>query len=251
MVALAFAAGIIAGNFVWRAPHVWLIAFVVAAAGVYVLYRRAPSLAFPLGVLALIPLGAFYLQVFDAAQLTPPDLQAFSTGEGTVEVTAHVMREGIVRDGPFGGKQESVDVETERLASGDHSLSARVGIRLTIFSKRTDEEARETGAESPLRLFTYGERLHFPAKLRMPRNYGNPGALDLVGYLASQDVRLSGSVRAADVQNLPGFVGSRIGLWRSNARRCVLKHIQQLWPGEPGALMQAMLIGGRDSLDAS
>ena len=29
------------------------------------------------------------------------------------------MREGIVRDSPFGGKQESVDVETEELATGD------------------------------------------------------------------------------------------------------------------------------------
>ncbi|MGA9567073.1 MAG: ComEC/Rec2 family competence protein, partial [Candidatus Korobacteraceae bacterium] len=230
----------------WRAPHVWLIALVIAAAGVYVLYRRAPSLAFPLAILALVPLGAFYLQVSDAAQTTPPELQAFATGEGTVEVTAHVMREGIVRDSPFGGKQQSVDVETEELTTEDHHLAAPIGLRLTIFGKRTDEEeARDSNVDSPLRAYTYGERLHFPAKLRLPRNYGNPGALDLVGYLASQDVRLTGSARAAEVQILPGFVGNRIGLWRSNARRSVLNHIQRLWPGEPGALMQAMLIGGR------
>ena len=246
LAAVAFAAGIVAGSFAWRAPHVWLIAFVIAAVGVYVLYRRAPSLAFPLAILALVPLGAFYLQVFDAAQVTPPDLQAFATGEGTVEVTAHVAREGIVRDSPFGGKQESVDVETEELTTEYHRLSAPVGLRLTIFSKRSDEEdARDSGVDSPLRVYTYGERLHFPAKLRMPRNYGNPGALDLVGYLASQDVRLTGSVRAGDIEILTGFVGSRIGLWRSNARRSALNHIQRLWPGEPGALMQAMLIGGR------
>ena len=66
-----------------------------------------------------------------------------------------------------------------------------------------------------------------------------------MGYLASQGVRLTGSARARDVEILPGFAGSRIGLWRSNARRSVLNHIQRLWPGEPGALMQAMLIGGR------
>src|SRR5271167_2295523 len=51
--------------------------------------------------------------------------------------------------------------------------------------------------------------------------------------------------RKTSVSVLPGFVGSRIGLWRSTARRSVLAHIQQLWPGERGALMQAMLIGGR------
>lgn len=246
IAALAFAAGIIAGNFLWRAPHVWLIAFVLGVAGVCVLYRRAPSLAFPLAILALVPLGAFYLQVSDAAQTTPPNLEAFATGEGTVDITAYVMREGIVRDSPFGGKQESVDVETEELATGDHHLSAPVGIRLTVFSKRSDEEeARDSGAESPLPVYTYGERLRIAGKLRTPRNYGNPGALDLVGYLASQGVRLTGSARATDVEILPGFSGSRIGWWRSKARRSVLNHIQRLWPGEPGALMQAMLIGGR------
>lgn len=246
IAAVAFSIAIIAGNFVWRAPQVWLIALVVAAAGVSALYRRAPSLAFPLALLSLVPLGGLYLQLSDAAQITPPSLEAFATGEGTVEVTAHVMREGIVRDSPFGGKQQSVDVEAEELATGDHHLSAPVGLRLTIFSKRTDEEeARDSGAESALPVYTYGQRLHFPAKLRAPRNYGNPGALDLVGYLASQGVRLTGSARASEVEILPGFSGSRIGLWRSNARRSVLNHIQQLWPGEPGALMQAMLIGGR------
>ena len=194
----------------------------------------------------LVPLGAFYLQVFDAAQITAPNLEAFSTGESTVEVIAHVTREGIVRDSPFGGKQESVDVETEELAAGDHLLSAPGGIRLTIYSKRADEDdAQAAGVDSPLPVYTYGKRLRLAAKLRAPRNYGNPGALDLVGYLASQGIRLTGSARATEVVVLPGFIGSKIGLWRAEARRSVLNRVQKLWPGEPGALMQAMLIGGR------
>lgn len=246
LAAVAFAVGIVSGNFAWRAPHVWVIAFALAALGAGVLRWRAPSLAFPLAMLMLVPLGAFYLQVFDAAQSTPPNLEAFATGEGTVDVVAHVTREGIVRVSPFGGKQESVDVEAEELSTGDRRTAAAVGIRLTVFSKRTDEEvAQESGAESPLHIYTYGERLHIAAKLRAPRNYGNPGALDLVGYLASQGIRLTGSARATEVEILMGFSGSRIGRWRAEARRSVLNHIQRLWPGEPGMLMQAMLIGGR------
>ncbi len=246
LAAVAFATGIVIANLVWRPPQVWLIAIGLACAGVLLLYRRAPSLAFLLAMLSLVPSGALYLQVADAAQVTPPNLEAFATGEGTVEVTAHVTREGIVRDSPFGGKQESVDVESEELAVGDRRSSAPVGIRLTIYSQRSEEEeARDSGAEPPLPVYAYGERLHFPAKLRAPRNYGNPGALDLVGYLASQGIRLTGSAHSREVEILPGFAGSRIGLWRSNARRSVLNRIQRLWPGEPGALMQAMLIGGR------
>jgi len=246
LAALAFSAGIVAGNLAWRAPHVWLVAFVFAALGVAVFYKRTPTPAFLLAFIAIIPIGAFYLQVCDASQTTAPNLAAFSTGEGSVEVIAHVTREGLVRDSPFGGKQESVDVETEHLVCGEHVLDAPAGIRLTIFSKRQDEEdARDSGLESPLPVYTYGERLQITAKLRAPRNYGNPGSLDLVGYLASQGIRLTGSARSSDVQVLSGFNGSRIGLWRSEARRSVLHHIQRLWPGEQGALMQAMLIGGR------
>ena len=214
--------------------------------GAWLLYRRAPSLAFSLALVALAPFGAFYLQVYDAAQSTPPNLEAFGTGQGTVDVVAHVMREGIIRDSPYGGKQESVDVEAERLVAGEHRLEAPVGVRLTIYSKKQEEEdASDAGEASPLPAYTYGDRLHIVAKLRAPRNYGDPGALDLVGYLASQGIRLSGSARTTEVEVLPGFAGSRIGLWRARARRSVLNRIQRLWAGEQGALMQAMLIGGR------
>ncbi len=178
-----------------------MLALVVAGIGVCVLYRRAPSLALPLALLALVPLGGFYLQVYDAAQTTPRNLEAFATGEGSVDVTAHVIREGIVRDGPFGGKQESVYVEAEEIVAANY-LTAPVGTGLMIFSKRADEEeAQSSGSESPLLVYTYGERLRLSAKLRAPRNYGNPGALDLVGYLASQGVRLTGSARASEVEN--------------------------------------------------
>ncbi len=247
LAALAFSVGIIAANYLWRSPQSWLIACVAALLAAAFFYRRSPQMAFGLALVALIPLGGFYLQARDAAAPTiAENLQPFANGDDPVDVTAYVIREGLVRDSPYGGKQESVDVTAEQLQSGDHVLNAAVGIRLTIYSKRTEEdEASEEGAGSPLPVYTYGQRLHCIAKLRLPRNYRNPGAMDMAGYLASQGIRLTGSSRASSVEVLPGFVGSRVGLWRSAARRSVLAHIMQLWPGERGALMQAMLIGGR------
>jgi competence protein ComEC len=247
LAALAFSAGIIAANSFWRSPLIWLFGFLLALAAAAFCCRRFPQAGFALALLAAVPLGGFYLQARDAANPgLALNLQPFANGEDEVQVTAHVMREGLVRDGLYGGKQESVDVMTERIQREDRTLNAALGIRLTIYSKQAEEEAaRETGAEPPLRVYTYGQRLRFTAKLRMPRNYRNPGALDLRGYLASQDIRLTGSAHTSSVKPLPGFVGSRIGLWRSTARRSVLMHIMQLWPGERGALMQAMLIGGR------
>jgi competence protein ComEC len=246
VVAIAFSAGIVAADYLWRSPFAWLVAFLAAIAGAAFFYRRSQT-AFGLALLAVVPLGGFYLQARDAAQPSIVQiLQPFATGQNEVEVTGYVIREGLVRDGRYGGRQESVDVTAERIQQGGRVLDAAIGIRLTIYSKRAEEEdARDSGAESPLRVFTYGQRLHFTAKLRMPRNYRNPGAMDMAGYLASQGIRLTGSARASGVEVLPGFVGSRVGLWRSAARRSVLARIMQLWPGERGALMQAMLIGGR------
>jgi len=54
LASLAFAAGIIGPNLAWHAPHVWLIAFLVAAACVCVLYGwRARSPAFPFAAMIL------------------------------------------------------------------------------------------------------------------------------------------------------------------------------------------------------
>ena len=116
--ALAFSAGITADNFAWRAPPVWLIAFLLSSIGVCSFDRRAPSLAFSIALVALILLGGLYLQLSDAAQATPPILEAFGRGEGTVAMTADVMREGMVRERPFGEKQESVEFDTEELSTG-------------------------------------------------------------------------------------------------------------------------------------
>jgi hypothetical protein len=157
LAALAFSAGTLAANYFWRSPHAWLIAFLLSAAGAAFFLRRSPQVAFSLGLVAIIPLGGFYLQARDAAQPTIiANLQPFAAGDNGIDVTAYVIREGLLRDSPYGGKQESVDVETEQLRIGEQSIDTAVGIRLTIYSKQTEEdEARDGGVESPLRIYTY------------------------------------------------------------------------------------------------
>ncbi len=247
LAGLAFAAGIVAADYWWRSPWVWLAGFLLAAISAATSLRRSPQLAFALTIVALFPLGGFYLQARDAAQPTVTDnLELFANGEDAVEVMGHVTREGLIRDSPYGGKQESVDMESEQIRARDCVLTDPIGIRLTLYSKKSEEDgSHQSGAEPPLRVYRYGQRLHIIAKLRLPRNYRDPGAMDLVGYLGLQGIRLTGSAHVSDVEVLPGFAGSRIGYWRSRSRRSALDHITQLWPGERGALMQAALIGGR------
>ena len=66
------------------------------------------------------------------------------------------------------------------------------------------------GETVPMRVYRYGERLRFPAKLRAPRNFRNPGAFDYRGYLAGNGIVVLASAKTATVEVLPGFVGTRI-----------------------------------------
>ena len=176
------------------------------------------------------------------------DLQPFGTGEDVVDVTAHVIREGLIRDSPYGGKQESVDVETEQMRLDDRVLSRarRHSPDDLQQAERRGGSARERHASRRLRVYRYGERLHLTPKLRLPHNYRNPGAMDMAGYLASQGIRMTGSAAGEWRRDAAGFrrhAASDAGAARLDAARWNTSI--RLWPGERGALMQAALIGGR------
>lgn len=93
-----------------------------------------------------------------------------------------------------------------------------------------------------MRLFTYGDRLRFPATLFAPRNFGNPEAFDYREYPAEHGITVLASTKAENIEILPGFVGNRAELWRSRVHRSIIEKVHQLWPNEAG-LMDAMVIG--------
>jgi len=112
-----------------------------------------------------------------------------------------------------------------------------------------DTEPEADGADGHLpNVFTYGQRLRLRVKLRPPRNFGNPGALDYVGYLHGQGIYALGSVRADRIEVLDGTAGSRWGLWRSRIRRNVVGKVHALWGHEQAGVLDAMLIGERSSI---
>ena len=72
-------------------------------------------------------------------------------------------------------------------------------------------------------VFHYGDRILFTAKLRLPRNFRNPGAFDYQGYLADRGIAALGSAKIESVERLPGFAGSRIACVAqppASRRRC-------------------------------
>ena len=251
--ALAYSVGIVAGEYAWRPAHWWVVgALAFAMAAAYFAQRRVClGRALVLGAVFLV--GALHVQVRGAATHFDTSIQELADGR-ELQIMAHVIRDGQSRPASFGEIRQAVDVETEQVtADGAPGLPVRSGIRLTIYGSHArealDEDSEESPGAIPLRLFHYGERIHFSAKLRPPRNFRNPGAFDYQGYLAANGIAALGSAKAENIESLPGFAGSRIELWRSRMHRSVIAKVHALWPARVAALIDAMVIGEEAFID--
>jgi len=164
----------------------------------------------------------------------------WSGGAEQVLITAHVIAEGDVQsDGP-GSFHQRIDVQTEKIESGDEARQSRSGVRLNVYSQIRSNSAQESPA---MRLFRYGERIRFPATVVAPRNYRNPGAFDYAGYLRGHGITATASAKYGSIESLPGFSGSRIELLRTRVHRSIIQKIHDLWPEPIARLMDSIVIG--------
>lgn len=240
--ALAYGSGIVAGGYAWRPPLWWVAAALGFLGAAEYFVRRRVWLAFSLALGVLFFTGALAIQLRTSQALSDNGLLAFGDGE-EVFVTGHVTHEGAIREADFGGLRQSVDIETEEVARGGKTLVVRAGLRLGIYGKESEQEYDKSGTLVPMRVFRYGERVRFPAKLRAPRNFRNPGAFDYRGYLTDQGIVILASTKCAKVEELPGFVGSRVEQWREQVHGSIVKKIHGLWTAEDAALMDAAVVG--------
>jgi competence protein ComEC len=255
----AMAAGITLGRYAWRPPIWWLAAALVFAAAAAFFVRRcsviARILAQLLALSAIAMLGPLALEG-RLATARLPDMHHWDNQH--VLLTGHVLRDGAPTFSSHSLQQDqsqSLDIETETVQAGDaedttgNLIPLVTGIRVTVYSK--DESAGEDASDAgpaPAR-YSYGQRLRFPGRLRVPRNFGNPGSFDYRQYLAERGIAATASARGDQVVVLPGFAGSRLGRWRSRIRASIIAHIQQLWSPRDAALLDAMLISERSLLD--
>ncbi|MFZ0799039.1 MAG: ComEC/Rec2 family competence protein [Terriglobales bacterium] len=261
--AVVFSLGLWTGVRAWRPPSWWVIvvvAFVFAAS--WFLSKRA-WVAKVLSLGAWFLLGAFLIQVRGQrpAELRQDGARILALTDGrTVALTARVIREGYAQAAGPRSIRESIDVETEAIASQSQSWPVQAGVRLTIYERVDNSEAMERRASSPglgaaegangtgetpvapLGL-TYGTRLRIGAKLHPARNYRNPGAFDYEGYLRDNGISVLGSAEATDIERLPGFSGNRVELWRTRVHSSIVAKIHQLWPASQASLMDAMILG--------
>jgi len=266
--ALAYSLGILAGIYLWRPVLWWMIAvaaFVLAAA--YFTLRRS-RFSWMLALAAIFFGGALHIQLHDASSHFDTSIHPFANGQ-ELRITAHVTRDGRLQPGGFGEVRQSVDVETEDVesenvrtkevetesAKSENGQKAAVhsGIRLSIYSRQTDDttlaENYSAQGSPTMPVFHYGDRIRFLAKLKLPRNFRNPGAFNYQGYLADHGIAALGSAKLENVELLPGFAGSRIASWRSRLHRGVIAKVHELWAPREAALIDAMVIGEEAFID--
>jgi competence protein ComEC len=277
--ALAYALGIVAGNYAWRPASWWIVACVAfVCASAFFLQRRTSCghtsfgriwLAVSLALGALFLAGALHIQLRGAATVFDNSIQPFTDGS-EVTIVGHVTSDGRIRAGSFGELRQSADVEVESVETGAGQRSpVHSGIRLSVYSPRAartrppktvisesvipeavipatvteDNPSSSPSYSAPMRILHYGERIRFSGRLKPPRNFRNPGAFDYEGYLASNGIAALGSVKAENIEFLPGFTGSRIQSWRARIHSSIVAKVHQLWPPREAALIDAMVIG--------
>jgi len=155
-------------------------------------------------------LGALLVQA-RPADSGDSGLLRFADGAEVV-VTAHVIKEGTLQEDATRDVRQRLDVETEQIDKENEKFEVSSGLRISVYEPRPKNDAIRESGVAPARLFRYGERLRFPAKIYPPHNYRNPGAFDYRGYLMENGIVAVASTKGASVEVLPGFAGNRIEL---------------------------------------
>jgi len=247
-VALALAAGILLANYLWRPPTWIAVAATVMAISAALMLARRPRWAWILAHLGMVCLGWTAMagqQVQCTAENRLDEIARFVDSQ-PVSITAVVTR----APNAFAekGDHEQIDVETESLENESGKRDASVGLRLNLYGHppELEDAVSEAAPQTELR---YGDRIRLTAKLRVPKNFRNPGAWDYEGYLHGLGIVALGSAKVSTVEVLGHDAGDRFGRWQNHAREAVIRRIHEIWPAREAGLMDAMLIGERAFID--
>jgi competence protein ComEC len=254
--AVAYSCGIVAGIYLWRPALWWVVAGVAFVCAAAYFARRRSRLGWALALGTFFLLGALHVQVRGSSIRLDTGIQPYANGE-QLDIIAHVTRDGRVQPGGLGEIRQTLDVETDQITTDQgETLPIHSGIRLSIYSPRShnavpdeDSVADLAPDTAPMPAFHNGQRLHFSTKLKLPRNFRNPGAFDYQGYLADHGIAALGSAKIESVDLLPGFAGTWFDDWRSRLHRGVIAKVHQLWPAREAALIDAMVIGEEAFID--
>ncbi len=151
------------------------------------------------------------------------------------------------------GKTTSVE---GRLYSSPQVLEDRTFYLLDVESVETEAGAKKVSGRAriaiykPHEILQAGDKVRFEkVRLKIPRNFKNPGRFDYASYLNAKGIHIIGNVSDPDSLirleqfNLPFYYS-----FPQKLRERMLASLSQLFPEDEGKLLQAMVFGMKDSL---
>lgn len=102
----------------------------------------------------------------------------------------------------------------------------------------------------PHSVFKAGDRVRFnKIRLKIPRNFKNPGRFNYHLYLKSKGIDVTGNISRPETMERVGRFD--LPFWYAGPQQLrshLVKSLEKLFPGEEGALLKAMVLGMKDSL---
>ncbi|MFZ3333706.1 MAG: ComEC/Rec2 family competence protein [Candidatus Acidiferrales bacterium] len=140
---------------------------------------------------------------------------------------------------------ERFEIDLEQVEAGRVEVPVSGGLRVNFYSN-------ERAVRPPEGLWA-GDRVEALVKARPPRDFLDPGAFDVRGFLARQKIDLIGSLRSGALLQLVDRPAPTLLQRLARARGTLLARIDSLFVEHPerGAILRAMLLGDRSFVDSS
>ena len=240
----AFALGI-ALAIRWPAPLALAAAAAVVAilASAILLWRRCSAAAWLLALAAWGLLGAL------AASVERLDIPANHVdrliAQGRLDLDDPLRWRGRLREDPLAlpwGRRYEIDLEQVEQAGQPAPITG--GLRVSLYG--------EVPRASALDALRAGDRVEALVKARPPRDFLDPRAFDLRGFLSRQRIDLTASLRSPSLLQLVGRPRPTFAQRLARARGALLSRLDALFPGQPerAAVLRAMLLGDRSFVDS-
>ena len=244
-IAVAFAAGI-GIELRWHqrlGACVAVAAIAILAGGIFIWRQRAGAAAICVAA-AWFALGGTALRIEDAG--VPANHVTRLLAQNRIDLTEPLRWHGRLREDPLvmpWGRRYEIDLE--QVEVGGESIPTSGGLRANLYGGPQQMANIPEGARA-------GDRVEALVRARPPRNFLDPGAFDLHGYLARQKIDLIGSLRSGEllrvVERPPPTLSQRLARIRGN----LLARLDALFAGQPDqqAILRAMLLGDRTFVDS-
>lgn len=243
-IASAFAAGIALAS---RWPGEWRLWLILGCAAILAaaiaVWRRRVGAAWIIALAAWIALGGFASSVERAS--VPSDHVTRLLAAGKLDLSEPLRWRGTLRDDPLSlpwGRRYVINLEQVEIGGAYRPI--RGGLRANLY-----DGPQAAGIPPGLHA---GDRVEVLMKAGPPRDFLDPGAFDLRGYLARQKIDLTGSIRNGELLQLvdrpPPNLPERVARLRGD----LLARLDALFPGqrERAAVLRAMLLGDRSFVDS-